>query len=97
MTLCASPHKNGQPVRVFEDEPAVPTYPFEDWFDLGDERPRFVGLRRDEAESQARDEGLATRVLDISVKRQVGWQADRRPNRLNLVVEDGRVIRAAVF
>jgi hypothetical protein len=86
---------------VSESESRPQSYPFENMFDLadalGDESPRFVGLGREEAEELARAEGLATRMLELPVAGSVAWRADRRPDRLNLVVRDGCVIRAAVF
>lgn len=62
----------------------------------GEPRPDFIGLRLDEAEDRARNEGLTTRVLELLLTGRVGWHADRRSDRLNLIVEDGRVIRATV-
>jgi hypothetical protein len=36
-------------------------------------------------------------VLELPANDQPAWTADRRSNRVNLVVEYGRVIRAAIF
>jgi len=72
-------------------------YPFKKLFDKEPDVPRFVGLARDSAETLARDEGLTTRVLELPVTGKVAWRADRKTNRVNLVVENSRVIRAAVF
>jgi hypothetical protein len=62
----------------------------------GHSRPEYLGLARQDALDAARDRGLDIRVLDLPV-REVTWRDDLRGDRLNLVVEDGRVIRAAVF
>jgi hypothetical protein len=85
----------GQSLRVPNDE--SPPHPFLRKFDRHDNLAQFVGLSRRDAEALAREQGFATRVLDLPVTEQVAWRADRRADRLNLVVQDGRVIRAAVF
>lgn len=74
-----------------------PRHPFEQRFHSANDRPRFVGLALKEAEDLARDEGLVLRVLELPVPAVVVWRDDLRADRLNLVVEDGRVMQAAVF
>jgi hypothetical protein len=78
-----------------------PTHPFRDRFDLADAmgqtRSEYVGLARQDALDIARDAGFETRVLDLLVTGDVVWRDDILSNRLNLVVDDGTVIRAAVF
>jgi hypothetical protein len=81
---------------VSDNESATLPHPFDRWF-VGDDRPRFVGLSRDEAEERARNEGLATRVLELPATGSVLWRGDLRSDRVNLVVEAGRVIPAQVF
>jgi hypothetical protein len=82
---------------VQEDEPAPSSYPFKTWFDSGDPRSEFVGLTREAAEARATREELSLRILELPLVGHVGWRADRRSNRVNLLVSDGRVIRAAIF
>jgi hypothetical protein len=78
-----------------------PTHLFRDWFDMADAmgqtRSEYVGLARQDALDAARDAGFETRVLDLPAIGDVLWRADLQGNRLNLVVDDGTVIRAAVF
>jgi hypothetical protein len=78
-----------------------PTHLFSDRFDvadaMGQTRSEYVGLTRQDALDAARDAGLETRVLDLPVIGDVVWRDDLRNNRLNLVVDAGTVIRAAVF
>jgi hypothetical protein len=75
-------------------------HPFQHMFDLADAlgraRPEYRGLARQDALAAAHQRGLATRVLDLPAN-QVAWRSDMRSDRLNLVVEAGRVVRAAVF
>jgi hypothetical protein len=81
----------GHPVRVSDSPRPIPSMGA-----TGEPRPEFIGLRRDEAEDRARAEGLTTRVLELPLTGPAAWHADGRPDRLNLIVEDGRVIRATV-
>jgi hypothetical protein len=78
-----------------------PTQPFSRYFDVADAMGRtgaeYVGLVRQDALDAASDAGFETRVLDLPVIGDVVWRDDLRSDRLNLVVEDGTVIRAAVF
>jgi hypothetical protein len=77
------------------------THLFRDRFDMADAmgrtRPEYVGLARQDALDAACDAGFETRVLDLPVIGDVVWRDDLRSNRLNLVVDDGTVVRAAVF
>jgi hypothetical protein len=52
---------------------------------------------RQDALDAARDAGLETRLLDLPVIGDVVWRDDLRNDRLNFVVDDGTVTRAAVF
>jgi hypothetical protein len=72
-------------------------YPFANSFDIGVPRPDYVGLTRASAEERADQQRLSTRVLELPVVGDLAWRADRRSSRVNLVVEGGVVIRAAVF
>lgn len=80
-----------------EDERVALNYPFISSFDDSPGSPEFVGLDRGEAEDLARHDGLTVRVLELPAADQAAWTADRRSNRVNFVVEHGRVIRAAIF
>jgi hypothetical protein len=77
------------------------TYVFRDWFDradaMGQTRSEYVGQSRQDALDAAHDAGFKTRVLDLPVAGDVLWRGDLRNDRLNLVVADETVIRAAVF
>jgi hypothetical protein len=64
---------------------------------MGRTHPEFVGLARQHALDAARDAGFETRVLDLPVTGVVVWRDDLRSDRLNLAVDDGTVIQAAVF
>jgi hypothetical protein len=64
---------------------------------MGRTRPEYVGLARREALDAACNAGFETRVLDLPATGDVAWRDDLRSDRLNLVVDDGTVIRAAVF
>jgi hypothetical protein len=83
---------------VFNDSPI---HPFRRHFDMaaamGRTRTEYVGLARQAALDAARDAGLETRVVDLPVSGVVVWRGDLRSDRLNLVVDEGTVIRAAVF
>jgi hypothetical protein len=63
---------------------------------LGQTRSEYVGQSRQDALDAAHDAGFETRVLDLPVAGDVLWRGGFRGDRLNLVVEDGTVIRAAV-
>jgi hypothetical protein len=71
--------------------------PFERWFDSGDLRPEFVGLGQEEATARAQREGLSIRAIDLRGTDDVAWSADWRADRVNLLISDGRVLRAAIF
>jgi hypothetical protein len=64
--------------------------------DSGEECPRFVGLTREQAETAARAEGWQTRTVELPTSGPVFWHADRRPDRVNFIVKQGRVVRAAI-
>ena len=64
---------------------------------MGRTRSEYLGLSRQDALDAARDAGFETRVLDLPVIGAVGWRDDLRSDRLNLVIDRGTVIRAAVF
>jgi hypothetical protein len=78
-----------------------PTHLFSDWFDraaaMGQTRSEYVGLARQDALDAARDAGFETRVLDLPVIGDVLWRGDLQGDPLNLAVEEGTVIRAAVI
>lgn len=66
------------------------------WF-AGEPAPEFVGMTTEDAVAKCQARGLVgPRVAENGLHRVV-WTADRRPNRLNLWVEDGLVLRAAFF
>ena len=77
------------------------TYLFRDRFEMADAmgqtRSEYVGQSRQDALNAAHDAGFETRVLDLPVTGDVLWRDDLRNDRLNVVVADGTVIRAAVF
>jgi hypothetical protein len=79
----------------------APTHLFRDWSDIaaaiGRTRSDYLGLARQDAPDAARDAGLETRMLDLPMLGGVLWRGDLRDDRLNFVVEEGTVIRAAVF
>jgi hypothetical protein len=64
---------------------------------MGLTRSEYVGLARQDALDAASDAGFETRVLDLPVIGDVVWRGDLQSNRLNVVVDDGAVIRAAAF
>jgi hypothetical protein len=64
---------------------------------MGQTFSEYVGQSRQDALDAAHDAGFETRVLDLPVTGDVLWRDDLRNDRLNLVVADGTVIRAAVF
>jgi hypothetical protein len=78
-----------------------PSHPFSRHFDMADAMGRtgseYVGLARQDALDAASDAGFEIRVLDLPVIGDVFWRDDLRSDRLNLVVEDGTVIRATMF
>jgi hypothetical protein len=58
----------------------------------------YVGMRRVEALSAADSDGIAqVRVIDIPAPPNSALTADLRSKRLNLVIVDDRVVRAAFF
>jgi hypothetical protein len=64
---------------------------------MGQMFSEYVGQSRQDALDAAHDAGFESRVLDLPVTGDVLWRDDLRNDRLNLVVADGTVIRAAVF
>jgi hypothetical protein len=70
------------------------------WFDRHEpavELP-YVGMTRQEAESAASANGvIQLRIMDIPSPPNLAVTADIRPQRLNLLVVEGRVVRAAFF
>jgi len=70
------------------------------WFDRHEpevELP-YIGMGRDEAQAAATSNGIAqVRVLEVPVPPGSAWTADFRPGRLNLMIAEGRVVRAAFF
>ena len=71
--------------------------PFEGSFNIGRQCPNYVGLTREEAEYHARDEGFEARIVEVPVQGRVGWHMDHRSDRINFIVDNGVVIRAAIF
>ena len=58
----------------------------------------YVGMSRQEARSAASSDGVAEiRVMEIPLRSNTAFTADLRPHRLNLLVVEGRVVRAAFF
>jgi hypothetical protein len=86
-------------VSQWAGEPRI--YPFRDRFDIADAmgqtRSEYVGQSRRDALDPAHDGGFETRMLDLPVTGDVLWRDDLRSDRLNLVVDNGTVIRAAAF
>jgi hypothetical protein len=71
---------------------------FERSFDLGEDCPRFIGLTRERAEMAARAEGLRQmRTVELPTSGPVVWHDDLRRDRVNFIIEQGRVVRAAIF
>jgi len=64
---------------------------------MGQTRSEYMGQSRQDALDATHDAGFETRVLDLPGTGDVLWRDDLRTDRLNLVVNDGTVIRAAVF
>jgi len=65
------------------------------WFTTTEDR--YLNLEPDEALAVARNAGIEdVRVIDLSGERTY-LTADLRPRRLNMAIEEGRVIRAAFF
>jgi hypothetical protein len=59
---------------------------------------RFVGLTLADATVLNATEGRDLRVLELPPSTdRVLWTADRRTDRLNLLVSEGVVVRAAIF
>jgi hypothetical protein len=55
-------------------------------------------MARDEARAAAISNGITqVRVLEVPTPPGTEWTADLRPNRLNLMIVEGRVVRAAFF
>lgn len=74
--------------------------PGDDWFDRHEVTggPPYVGMSREDAEAAARSDGIAQiRVVDIPSPPGSALAADYRPGRLNLLIVDGQVVRAAFF
>jgi hypothetical protein len=55
----------------------------------------YVGFGRTEAQDRAHSRGIwELRIVDLDDGRRHPWTADLRPQRLNLVVQNGRVVEA---
>jgi hypothetical protein len=70
------------------------------WFDRHEPEVElaYVGMARDEARAAAISNGITqVRVLEVPTPPGTEWTADLRPNRLNLMIVEGRVVRAAFF
>ncbi len=65
-------------------------------FARGRSAEALVGLSEQAAMERARVED-AERVRVFRVGTHVAWHADHRPDRLNLVIQDGAVILASYF
>ena len=73
---------------------------FERWASDHPRCPELVGLSRSDAIEAARGRGLAEsmRILDLGPGHGIQhWNMDLRPNRLNIVVQEGTVVAAALF
>jgi len=69
--------------------------PYEQLFEGRDEPPAYVGLTTAAAQSRAELDGHPTRVIDPV--NGGGIRMDYRPGRLNFLVTEGIVRRAAFF
>ena len=68
------------------------------WWDQYAELPEFIGLPLEDAVELCRRLGYeGPRILVTPTATSVHWTLDARTNRLNVVVRDGRVERAALF
>jgi len=80
---------------------SVPTSPSTDpWFDRHEPLVAlpYVGMARGEALSAASSNGVAhVRVMEDPPATGTAFTADLRPSRLNLLVIEGQVVRAAFF
>jgi len=80
---------------------SVTTPPFPlSWFDRHEPAVELahVGMSRRDAESAAEVDGVAqVRILEVPARPDAALTADLRPGRLNLLIDDGRVVRAAFF
>jgi hypothetical protein len=77
----------------------VPSF-LDDWFGRHEPKVslRYVGMRREEALSAATSDGVARiRVIEIPAQPNSGLTADLHSRRLNFVIVDDRVLRAAFF
>jgi hypothetical protein len=73
---------------------------FERWAEHRPRCPEYIGLSRAEAVEVARKAGRAERmrIMDLdSGQEMLPWTSDLSPNRLNVVVRDGKVVSAALF
>jgi hypothetical protein len=73
---------------------------FDRWANGHPSCPEFVGLSRSDAIEAARARGLAEsmRILDLGPGHGIQrWHMDLRPTRLNIVVQEGTVVAAALF
>jgi hypothetical protein len=61
-----------------------------EWLDIG-----YVGMDEGEAVAAERDGIAEVRVVRLSLRS--AFRLDHKPERLNLVIIEGRVIRAAFF
>ncbi len=70
------------------------------WFDRAEPTVKlpYVGMSRQEALSAADANGVAqVRVMEVPIPPYTAFMADLRPNRLNLMIVEGQVVRAAFF
>lgn len=58
--------------------------------------PEFIGMKRDEAVATAREHHKQVRVLSLD-EASLNVYQDHRPDRLNLLILNGEVVRAAFF
>lgn len=58
--------------------------------------PEFIGMTMDEAVAAARRDHEQVRVLSVDVA-SLNMHQDHRPSRLNLLMLNGELVRAAFF
>jgi len=64
-------------------------------FSAEPQAPEFVGLSEQQALDAAKSSSLLTRVIHVGAT--LPLHMDHRGNRVNLIVEGDRVVRAAYF
>lgn len=70
---------------------------WESIFDGYEQESGYVGVASDVAMRQAQERGLEVRVIDVTVMGRDRLHMDRKHNRINLLVEQGLVRKAAKF